>query len=544
MELDSPLAQTEDDRAFAQQVIANQTRLAAGLQQDYDFIVCGAGSAGSVVARRLAENPNVTVLLLEAGGTDDVGSVAYPWLWMTNLGGATDWAFLAEPNERLNNRSLLMSMGKVLGGGSSINVMVWARGHKDDWDLFATEAGSDAWSYSAVLDIYRRIEDWRGNADPGYRGSGGPVHVQPAQTPIQTGPALVEAAGTAGIKPFDSPNGRMMEGPGGASISDVIVRNGLRKSIFRAYTYPYMDHANLTVLTGALVRRLLIENGTAVGVAVDHHGQEREFRARGEVVLSTGAVHTPKILMLSGIGDHELLDLYGIPVVQHLPGVGRNFQDHLAVTCVWENTKIDARTMSCDAVMFWSSNSGSRKPDLYACCGPIAAAATPENIARYGPLPDMPWVMYGALTQPESRGYLEITGPDPKDPVRLVDNTLSRDADLKKAIACVEMMREVGNSAPLKPYLKREVMPGNLKGADLTRYIRDAGVTYWHQAGTARMGRGPMAVVDANLRVYGVEKLRIADGSIMPALTTGNTMAPCVVIGERAAYELKVAHGV
>jgi choline dehydrogenase-like flavoprotein len=541
MQQDDPLVQSEAERDFADQVTQNQGRLSVDLQQHYDFIVCGAGTAGSVIARRLAENPDVTVLLLEAGGSDNAHSVADPNLWSTNLGGHRDWAFRSEPNRYLNQRSLMLPMGKVLGGGSSINVMIWARGHTADWDFFASEAGSTAWSYSSVVDIYRRAEDWKGPADPEHRGTGGPVHVQPSQTPNPTGAALIEAAAVANIKSFDSPNGVMMEGPGGAATADVIVRDGLRQSIFRSYTYPHMDRPNLTVLTCAHVRRVLIERNQATGVEVVHRGQRRQFRARGEIVLALGAIQTPKVLMLSGVGDREQLDRHAIPVVQHLPGVGRNFQDHLAFTCMWESPGLYPTQMTSDAVLFWSSTGSSAKPDLFACYGPIPFASQ-ENIIRYG-LPEAAWILHGALTQPESRGSVELTGPDPEDPVRVVNNALSHHGDLTKAIACIQMMREVGNAAPLAPYVKREVMPGNLKGAELIRYIRDAGVSYWHVAGTARMGRDPMAVVGADLRVYGVENLRVADASIMPRITTGNTMAPCVVIGERGAAELKSAHG-
>jgi choline dehydrogenase-like flavoprotein len=539
---DTPMLETDADRVFAQRVVDNQARLAAALSTQYDFIVCGAGTGGSVVARRLAENPDASVLLLEAGGTDDIPSVAYPSMWATNLGGPTDWAFQADPNKHLNNRSLMLSMGKVLGGGSSVNAMVWARGHKADWDFFAAEADSDAWSYARVVDIYRRVENWSGPADPEYRGSGGPVHIEPSPTHSLLGRAIVDAAAGVGIKRFDSPNGVMMEGPGGSSTSEVIIRNNRRQSIFRSYVYPYMDRPNLTVLTDAFVRRVLIEAKGAVGVSVDVHGRERQFRARGEVVLALGAIHTAKTLMLSGVGDQEQLARHAIPTVQHLPGVGRNLQDHLGFSTLWESKSMRCPTMSSDAVMFWSSTGESSAPDLYACCGPIPFASL-ENIIRYGAVPDSSWILHGAVTQPLSRGWLELTGSDPHDRIRIVDNGLSHDVDLTKAVACIEMLREVGNSAPLKHHAKREIMPGKLASSKLIRYIRDAGMSYWHQVGTAKMGRDPMAVVDANLQVYGVARLRVADGSIMPRLTTGNTMAPCVVIGERAADELKTAHG-
>src|SRR6266436_7498552 len=238
---DSALLQRTSMAAdFIERVRSNQQKLAAALKPHYDFIVCGSGSSGSVVARRLAENPDVSVLLLEAGGSDDVPSVIEADQWHTNLGSDRDWAFQAQPNRHLNGRSIPMNMGKVLGGGSSINVIIWSRGHKNDWDYFASEAGDPAWNYESVLNIYRRIEDWHGAPDPKYRGSGGPVYVQPAPISNPIFPAMLEGARAAGIPTFENPNGRMQEGQGGCSIQDIRSRDGKRQSIFRSYTFPYM----------------------------------------------------------------------------------------------------------------------------------------------------------------------------------------------------------------------------------------------------------------------------------------------------------------
>src|ERR1700731_4559404 len=234
---------------FAERVRLNQQTLTAELKLHYDFIVCGSGSSGSVVARRLAENPDVSVLLIEAGGSDDVPSVMEANRLHQNLGSERDWCFVAQPNPDLNGRSVPLSMGKVLGGGSSINVMAWARGHQSDWDFFAAEAGDPAWSYASVLQIYRRIEDWHGAPDPEYRGTGGPVFVQPAPDPNPIAPAALEGARSVGIATFENQNGRMMEGDGGASILDLRARGGYRQSVFRSYVFPYMDRPNLTVLT-------------------------------------------------------------------------------------------------------------------------------------------------------------------------------------------------------------------------------------------------------------------------------------------------------
>jgi choline dehydrogenase len=537
-------AKNESDAAeaeFAERVRSNQARLTSALKPQYDFVVCGSGSSGSVVARRLAENPEVTVLLLEAGGDDDVPSVMEANQWPMNIGTERDWSFQGQPNPHVNDRSIPFSMGKVLGGGSSINIMVWARGHKNDWDFFASEAGDPAWSYESVLKIYRRMEDWHGAPDPKYRGTGGPVFVQPAPDPNPIAPATVEGARSVGIPTFENPNGRMMEGQGGASISDVRARNGKRQSAFRSYTFPYMDRPNLTVLTHALVTRLTFEGKRANGVEISYRGTIHRISAGLEVVLSLGAIHTPKVLMQSGVGDEAELRRLGIPVLQHLPGVGQNFQDHVGFDCVWEYQKaLPPRNNMSEAILFWKSTSGLESPDLYACQAEVPKTSA-ENAARFA-LPGAGWTLFGALAHPNSRGRLRLTGPSALDPIQIEANTLSDAEDLKAAIACVELCREIGNSAPLRPFVKREVMPGNLKGPELEAFIRNAATSYWHETCTAKMGRDPMSVVDGNLRVYGIENLRIADGSIMPRVTTGNTMAPCVVIGERAAEVLKAMH--
>ncbi|MEP0884066.1 GMC family oxidoreductase N-terminal domain-containing protein [Trichocoleus sp. ST-U3] len=532
---------TDDRDIFVERVRSNQRKLTSGLRHQYDFIVCGSGSSGSVVARRLAENPDVRVLLLEAGGTDDLPSVMEANQWPMNLGSDQDWSFQGQPNLHVNGRSIPFSMGKVLGGGSSINVMVWARGHKHDWDFFASVANDPAWSYESVLKIYRRLEDWHGVPDPMYRGTGGPVFVQPAPEPNPIAPATVEGARGVGIPTFENPNGRMMEAARGAAITDVRVRNGKRESIFRSYVYPYMDRPNLTVLSHALVRRLTFQGKQVTGVEIAYRGAIYSIGAAVEVVLSLGAIHTPKVLMQSGIGDETELRRFGIPVVQHLPGVGQNFQDHVAFDCVWEyQTALEPRNNLSEAIFFSTSQSGLDSPDVFVCQAEVPKTSA-ENAVRFG-LPGAGWTLFGAIVHPKSRGCLRLTGADPSDPILIDANTLSDEDDLKTAIACVELCREVGNSAPLRPFVKREVMPGNLKGAELESFIRDAATSFWHETCTAKMGRDSMSVVDSNLRVYGIDNLRIADGSIMPRITTGNTMAPCVIIGERAAEILHLEH--
>jgi choline dehydrogenase len=519
----------------------NQHQLSSDLKAQYDFIVCGSGSSGSVVARRLAENPDVSVLLLEAGGGDDIPEVMEAGKWPMNLGSERDWSFQAQPNSALNGRSIHLPMGKVLGGGSSINVMLWARGHKSDWDFFASEAGDPEWSYESVLEIYRRIEDWHGVPDPKYRGTGGPVFVEPAPDPNPIAPAMLEGAQSIGIPTFENQNGRMMEGEGGASIIDLRAHSGKRQSVFRSYVFPYMDRPNPTVLTHALVTWLTLEGKRATGVAIFYHGKTYRVRAGLEVVLSLGAIQTPKVLMQSGIGDQAELQRFGIPVVQHLPDVGQNFQDHIRVGCVWQYSEaLPPRNNLGEATFFWRSQTGIASPDLQACQAEVPLAS-PENAAAFG-LPDSGRTLAGSVVRPKSRGRIALTGPNPLDPVQIDANFLSDPDDVKAAIACVELCREIRNSALLRPFTKREVMPGNLKGAELENFIRNGVESYCHETCTAKMGRDSMSVVDGGLKVCGIENLRIADGSILPRVITGNTMAACVIIGERASELLRAAH--
>ena len=526
---------------FIERVRANQQKLTADLKPHYDFIVCGSGSSGSVVARRLAENPHVDVLLVEVGGSDDVPEVMEASKWHLNRTSERNWGFLGQPSRYLNGRSIPLHMGKVLGGGSSINAMAWAHGHKNDWDFFASEAGDPAWNYESVSKIYRRIEDWRGAPDPDHRGVGGLVLVQPPPDPNPVAPAMVEGARSVGIPTFESHNGRMMEGDGGASLLELRLRNGRRQSVFRSYIFPYMDRPNLTVLSRAMVTCLIFKGKRATGVEIAYDNKTHRIGAGFEVILSLGAMHTPKLLMQSGIGDQAELLRFGIPLVQHLPGVGKNFQDHARSACIWEYQEpLSPRNNAGEATFFWKSNPGLRSPDIQTVQVEVPFFSA-ETEARFKP-PAGSWTLLPSVVQPKSRGHIRLTGPKPLDPIQIHDNLLSHPDDMKAMIVGVEICRDIGNSAALRPYVKREVMPGNLKGGALENFIRDAATTFSHETCTAKMGRDSMSVVDGYLKVYGIDNLRIVDGSIMPRVTTGNTMAPCVVIGERAGEILRVEH--
>lgn len=535
--------QDSSSSEFRRRVETNQRWLATSLQGSYDFIICGAGSSGSVVARRLSEKPGVQVLLLEAGGTDDVPEVMDPEKWVRNLGTEREWGFQAEPNPNLNDRTIPYAMGKALGGGSSINVGVWSRGHKSDWDYFAEESGDPGWGYDSVLDLYHRIEDFQGAPDPHYRGTGGPMYLENTEKDLHPfHRAALDSAESVGTPRFENPNGSMMEGGGGCSTADRIFRDGTRQSVFRSYTFPRMAHSNLTVLTGVLVTRLTFEGRRATGVEAMYEGQLRRFDARAEVIVSMGAIETPKLLMQSGIGDQAELQRFSIPVVQHLPGVGQNLQDHPSVSCIWEFSEVPEKVgFLTEAVAFWKSDPTLEVPDLlmFPLMAPYTSA---EIMARVQPKQHS-WTIASVLLRPKSRGQIRLAGPNASDPPRIDANILSDPADLKALMASLKTCREIGYASALDRYRGKEVLPGKLQTTELEQLVREGTTNFSHQTCTAKMGRDAMSVVDAQLKVYGIEDLRIVDASVMPRTTTGNTMAACVVIGERAAEMLYLTHG-
>ena len=534
------LADSIAGRVLAAQT--NQAERTADLQKQYDYIICGAGASGCVVARRLADS-GASVLLLEGGGSDDRPSIHNPGVWFTNIGTDLDWGYTSLPNAELHGRSILLPMGKVLGGGTGINAMVWSRGHKNDFDFWAESAGDPAWNYRSALAIYRRIEDWQGVPDPQRRGKGGPLWVQPAKDPNPIAPAMLAAAAASGIPTFEDQNGAMMEGAGGCAIANTVIKDGRRRSIAAAYLYPAMERRNLTVLTGAMVTKVDLKHSRATGVQFVHNGRAQSVSAAKEVILSAGALNTPKILMLSGIGAEKELGRVGLPVAHHLPGVGANFQDHVLLGgCVWEyQTPQAPRNNAAECTFFWKSDSHLDTPDLQPF--QIEIPFTTEVTGKRFTVPQAAWTISPGLVRPQSRGRVRLKSADPSDGLAIESNFLAEPADLKALVRGVELCREVGNSQQMREFVKREIMPGPLSGAALEDFIRDAAGTYFHETGTCKMGRDEMSVVDSNLKVRGIEGLRVACGAIMPRITTGNTMAPCVIIGERMAQILRAGHG-
>ncbi len=502
----------------------------AELRTHYDYIVVGLGSAGCVVAARLSENLSGQVLALEAGGSDDHPDVADPVKWPTLFYGELDWGYKTTPQTHLNNRVDHCPRGKMLGGCHSHNASAWVRGHPTDFDNWSYQ-GNSGWDSESVFNIYKRIEDWQGPKNE-IRGTGGPIYVTPAENPNPIARAFVESGAAVGVPAIEDNNGPSMEG---TSFFNMTIKNGKRYSVANAYLYPALDRANLTVLTGAETLRLVLEERRCSGVEFLHQDQKKTVHAEREVILCSGVIGSPRILLLSGIGPAEDLEALGIPVAVNLPGVGRNLQDHPllgGINYECNGPLPELRNNGAESTMWWKSDPRLVCPNIQ----PVILEfpfATPELADR---LPhENCYAIAPSVVHPAARGSVELVSSDPAEPPAIDVNFMACDADIEAMLFAIDLCRDMGASDAFKEVRKREIMPGNLGRSDMIDFIRTATTTYFHPTGTCKMGIDQESVVSPELKVYGLEGLRVADASIMPTVTTGNTNAPSVMIGERVA---------
>jgi choline dehydrogenase len=505
------------------------------IQSHYDFIVVGAGAAGSVLAAELSAS-GAHVLVVESGGPDDAPTIANPSIWFYNVGGPLDYHLPVTPSPRLNNRAFNMAMGHVLGGGSSINAMVWTRGMQRDYDGWA-ENGAKGWAFADVLPVFKSQEDWEGGANA-WRGAGGPIHIRRPKNPHPTAPAFIDAAREMGMAILDDVNGPMV--PGAGYINMNIAADGTRVSAVNAFLRPAQSRPNLALLLNTTVVKLNFKGTRCVGVKMLRDGAVTDIAAGKEVILAAGSIHSPKLLMLSGVGEAKALRNLGIDVVENLPGVGENLQDHVLVSGVVFKYKgkmpdrpADSNAVEAEAYLS-SGPSGETDISLVLHQLPVV---TSEVASRSGTPPPNSFTIAPALVQPTSRGAVRLASNNFQDAAVIEGNYLGTDHDFAAIVRAIEAARELGNQHAFDNLRDRELIPGPKASAeDIHELARLASASFGHAVGTCKIGVDKLAVVDPELRVRGILGLRVADASVMPHIITGpGTNAAAHMIAGRAA---------
>ena len=530
----------------------------------FDYIIVGGGTAGCLLANRLTGRRDTYVLLIEAGGRDDYVWIHVPVGYLRCIGNPrTDWMYKTEPDAGLNGRSLIYPRGKVLGGSSSINGMIYMRGQARDYDRWATLSGDDSWNWDKVLPLFKKTEDYHAGASA-VHGVGGEWRVEKQRLSWQILDGFRDAAEQVGIPRTDDFNGGDNAGCG---YFDVNQRRGIRLNTAKAFLKPIAGRQNLTIMTGCHVERLIIEQGEhgAVCRGVEFTGGGKAWSAEsvGETLLAAGAVGSPQILQVSGIGPGALLQGAGVDVKHELPGVGENLQDHLQLRMVYKVTK--AKTLNTSAAslfgkmrigveyaMFQSGPMSMAPSQLGAFMKSSERQATPDlqfhvqplSLDKFGdPLHAFPaFTASVANLRPTSRGHVRITSADAYAPPKITPNYLSTEQDRSTAAAALRLARQIVAAPALSKYAPQEYKPGVHFRTDeeLADAASQIGTTIFHPVGTCKMGKAgdPMAVVDSELRVHGVAKLRVVDASVMPEITSGNTTAPTLMIAEKIAQLL------
>ena len=531
------------------------------MAQGYDYVIAGGGSAGCVLASRLSAN-GASVLLLEAGPADTHPFIHIPAGFTKLSGPKVNWGYRTVPQKHLNGREMWYPQGRTLGGGSSINAMIYTRGHPSDYDRWEA-AGAAGWSYEDVLPYFRRAEA-NGRFSNRYHGVDGPLAVSDPVSPLKITAGFIKAAQEAGIPYNPDFNGADQEGVG---YHQTTTRNGRRGSASVSYLRPARGRKNLKVVTGAQVRRILVEKGRAVGVEYRREGGSSLERADAsqEVLVTSGAIGSPKLLMLSGVGPAEYLRSLGVPVMADIPGVGENLQDHLDCYTVYDcngphsyygvNQYAKQAWWGIQYLLFRNGPVTTNIVEAGAFVKADPASDIPDTQLHFLPayvvdhgmmrIPGYGVCLYTNLLRPKSRGNVRLASADP-DKAPLIDpNYLSDPEDRRMAIVGLRLAREIMASPSMRSYLARERMPGPEKtsDADLAAYVREWAKTDYHPVGTCKMGVDSLAVVGPDLRVKGIDRLRICDSSVMPLEISANTNAPTIMIAEKASDLILAAVG-
>ena len=527
--------------------------------ESWDYIIVGAGTAGCLLANRLSEDPGTRVLLLEAGGKDNYVWVRIPVGYLYCMGNPrTDWGFKTRPEPGLGGRAIAYPRGRILGGCSSINGMIYMRGQARDYGHWR-QLGLTGWGWDDVLPYFRRHEDYYAGPDD-LHGAGGEWRVEPARIHWDLLDAFADACEAAGIPRTEDFNRGDNFGVGYFRVNQ---RKGWRWNTARAFLGPAESRPNLSIVTHAQAERLILEGRRAAGVRFRRDGEAREARARGAVILAAGAIGSPHLLQLSGIGPGQLLQEHGIEVVHDLPGVGENLQDHLQIRCAYRVE--GAKTLNERARSVFGK-AGIALEYLLKRSGPMSMAPSqlgvfaksseavetpdleyhvqPLTLDRFGE-PLHPFPAFTASVchlRPESRGHVRLAAPDPAAPPEIAPNYLSTEGDRQAAAQAIRVTRRLVAQEPLERFRPQEFRPGKEVGDDdaaLAKAAGEIGTTIFHPVGTAKMGSDPTAVVDERLRVHGIEGLRVIDASVMPTITSGNTASPVLMIAEKGAEMIR-----